>query len=124
MKIRRMLASDLPQVLPLAEQLGYKCLLPELKERFDLLTDDTAVGLFVGEFNDHIFAFMQVHETSTLMTGKRAELNAIVVDEKHRGQGAGKKMMEAAEDWVRSRSLPKLRLGSRTSRTDTHEFYK
>ena len=40
------------------------------------------------------------------------------------GKGFGKKMMAAAEEWARSKELPKLRLGSRTSRTDTHEFYK
>lgn len=124
MNIRKMVFSDLPQVLPLAEQLGYSCSLPELNERFINLSNDLKTGLYVGETQDQIIAFMQIQETSTLMTGRRAELNAIVVDKGFRGKGAGREMMVFAEKWVKAKGLPKLRLGSKTSRTDTHEFYK
>lgn len=120
-----MAASDLQAVVPLAAQLGYKSSLEELESRFLYLAGDESTGLFVGVSEENlVIAFMQLQESSSLMTGPRAELNAIVVDQSVRGRGLGKQMMKVAEDWVRLRRLPKVRLGSRTSRKDTHEFYK
>jgi ribosomal protein S18 acetylase RimI-like enzyme len=66
---------------------------------------------------------MQVHEVNTLLAGRRAELNSIVIDHASRGKGFGRQMMIVAENWVRDRGLPKVRLGSRTSRTEAHQFY-
>jgi ribosomal protein S18 acetylase RimI-like enzyme len=125
MIIRLMRLADLPQIIPLANQLGYICTLEELTTRFTQLSTDKNYGLFVAESeNGAVIAFAQSQEEMTLMTGRRAELNAIVVDETLRGTGVGKKMIIAAEEWARSRGIEKLRLGSRTSRTDSHEFYK
>ena len=124
MNIRKMTADDLPAIVPLATQLGYECSYEQLVDRFSMRLHDETNALFVGEDSVLIVAFMQVHETWTLMTGRRAEINAIVVDEKMRGKGYGREMMDVAENWARNRSLPKLRLGSRTSRSATHEFYK
>lgn len=58
------------------------------------------------------------------MSDPRAELNAIVVDQSARGTGIGRALIKAAEEWARSRNLTNLRLGARTTRTETHEFYK
>ena len=69
-----------------------------------------------------IIAFAHVHETTTLMSDPRAELNAIVVDQSARGTGIGRALIKAAEEWARSRNLTNLRLGTRTTRTETHEF--
>lgn len=124
MTIRRMAYTDLPEVIPLAGQLGYPSSLEQLTERFERLSADMAHALLVADLDGSVVAFAHVHETSTLMSNRRAELNAIVVDETKRGMGIGKKLMLAIEEWVKSRGLEKLRLGSRTSRTDTHEFYK
>lgn len=118
-----MALSDLPSIVPLAEQLGYKCSHESLIERFNQF-DQEGSALFIGEVSHAVMAFMQVQENLTLMSGKLAELNAVVVDEQFRGKGYGKQMMKMAEEWVKARGLPKLRLGSRSSRTESHEFYK
>ena len=118
-----MVMTDLPAIISLADQLGYKCSHENLIERFKEFNQENS-ALFVGEISNTVMAFMQIQENLTLMSGKRAEINAVVIDEQFRGKGYGKRMMETAEEWVIERGLPKLRLGSRTSRTDTHEFYK
>lgn len=125
MKIRHMKPSDLPQVVPLAAQLGYPTTLPQLEERFNLLSVDETSALFVAESDENqIVAFAHAQESVTLMTGRRAELHALVVNQSVRGKGIGKEIIRAVEGWGQSRGLNTLRLGSRTSRTDTHEFYK
>jgi len=124
MKIRRMLRSDLSSLVPLASQLGYPSSEHELLNRFEELEADDKTAMLVGAQKGKIIAFAHVHESTTLMTGRRAELNAIVVDKSVRGLGFGKLLMLAVEEWTRSRGIEKLRLGSRTTRTETHEFYK
>ncbi len=123
MKIRKMALADLPSIVPLADQLGYKCSHESLIERFSQF-DQKGSALFIGEISNTVMAFMQIQENLTLMSGKRAELNAVVIDKQFRGKGYGKQMMKMAEEWVKGRGLPKLRLGSRSSRAETHEFYK
>lgn len=117
--------ADLHAVIPLINQLGYDCSLEALQKHYSHIGKDETVGLFVGISDEgQVIAFMQVNEHATLISGRRAELDSLVVDESRRGHGLGKKMVRAAEEWVRERKLSKLRLGSRTSRKEAHEFYK
>jgi GNAT superfamily N-acetyltransferase len=117
-------ANDLSAVLTLAAQLGHPSILFDLESRFRILQNDTTSGLFVGVIENEVMAFMQLSHATTLMSGARAELNALVVLDTYRSRGYGRHMLEYAFGWARERGLPKIRLGSRTQRTEAHRFYE
>ncbi len=43
-----------------------------------------------------------------LQNGHRGWVYYLAVDVAQRGRGLGRQMMEACEDWVRSRGIPKI----------------
>jgi ribosomal protein S18 acetylase RimI-like enzyme len=63
---------------------------------------------------------------ATAMTGfdgHRGWVYYLAVDPKLRGQGHGRTMMHAAEDWLASRDAPKLNLMVRMDNAAVRAFY-
>jgi len=56
--------------------------------------------------------------------GHRGWVYYLAVDAAQRGRGLGRQMMEACEDWVRSRGIPKIQLMVRATNQGTIGFYE
>jgi ribosomal protein S18 acetylase RimI-like enzyme len=56
--------------------------------------------------------------------GHRGWVYYPAVEDSVRGRGLGRQMMEACEDWVRSRGIPKIQLMVRTTNRATVGFYE
>lgn len=56
--------------------------------------------------------------------GHRGWVYYLAVDPAQRGHGLGRQMMEACEDWVRSRGIPKIQLMVRATNRVTTGFYE
>lgn len=52
-----------------------------------------------------------------------AELGGLVVDESHRGQGVGGKLLERVEDWARQKGCSAVSARSNIIRHEAHKFY-
>ena len=117
--------SDLPHLVRLSSELGYPSTPDEIENRLRLIQDNPThfVRLFQNEDGKTV-GFIHAHLFPTLMSNPKIEIAALVVDPSARKQGAGRALVESVKEWARSRDVFKVRLGSRTSRTDAHEFYK
>lgn len=71
------------------------------------------VGLAVGEIHDVL--------TSDEPVGK---LNLLVVDERMRGQGIGRRLLGAFEEWAQSCGARRVSLTSASRREAAHAFYR
>ncbi|MBC9033620.1 GNAT family acetyltransferase [Sphingomonas sp. JC676] len=56
--------------------------------------------------------------------GHRGWVYYVAVAEAQRGTGLGRKLMTAAEEWLRARGCPKIQLMVRTSNHDAIGFYE
>jgi ribosomal protein S18 acetylase RimI-like enzyme len=56
--------------------------------------------------------------------GHRGWVYYLAVDATQRDRGLGRRMMEACEDWVRSRGIPKIQLMVRATNQVTVGFYE
>ena len=56
--------------------------------------------------------------------GHRAWVYYVAVSPDHRGQGVGRALMHACEEWVRARGIPKIQLMVRHTNPGVIEFYK
>jgi len=56
--------------------------------------------------------------------GHRAWVYYVAVRPDHRGQGVGRALMHACEEWVRARGIPKIQLMVRHTNPGVIEFYK
>jgi GNAT superfamily N-acetyltransferase len=124
-QISEMQLSDMAQVTELAIQLGYPNSHKDLETRFARIRGHRDYALFVARLQAGIVGWVQVHiEPLSLLADGKAEVGALVVDEKHRGQKIGRALLQQAEIWARENGASLMRLRSNLKRTDAHRFYQ
>jgi GNAT superfamily N-acetyltransferase len=125
MDIREMRESDLPQVAALAEQLGYPLTLEQLRARFHKVHTRTADQLLVAIASpNNVLGWIHLQAQEDLLTEAKGEVRALVVDAAHRGQGIGKLLLKAGEEWIRARGVDTLFLRTNITREAAHRFYQ
>jgi ribosomal protein S18 acetylase RimI-like enzyme len=75
--------------------------------------------VIVGLVDDQVVASVMVGHD-----GHRGWLYYVAVDPNHRGSGFGAAIVEAGENWLRSRQVPKVMLLIRETNTKVEAFYK
>src|SRR5262249_21010481 len=100
-RIRRMTAADIPLGMRLKEQAGWNQTEADWR-RFLTLEHK---GCFVAEYKGE-----PVGTTTTCIFGKVAWIAMVLVDERVRGRGIGKALMEHALAYLDSTGVPSIRL--------------
>lgn len=123
--VRQMRPEDAGAVASLTTQLGYASTEDEIRRRYDLIKDRWDARLFVAQHaSNAIVGWIHVQATYLLECDARAEIWGLVVSETARGSGVGRRLMEAAEEWVLMRGLHVIVLRSNCLRTDAQGFYE
>lgn len=76
-----------------------------------------------GEGN-RLAGFVGLEQRLMIESGERVEIVGLVVDERARRTGTGRRLVAAAEDWARARGMPELFLRSNVLRAEAHPFYE
>jgi GNAT superfamily N-acetyltransferase len=124
-RIRDMTDDDLAAVALLSDQLGYPATLAQLEPRLDHLRRSGDEALLVAELDDGTVAgWIHVGADPSLTHDGVAEIKGLVVSGDRRGQGLGRELVVAAEDWCLRRGFRIVRVRSRVEREAAHGFYK
>jgi GNAT superfamily N-acetyltransferase len=125
--LRNATHEDLPKLLPLFEQLGYPCEIGELENRFEMFDKMDGYGVAVAEHDSEIASWIAWSKSILFVKPmSRFHIEGLVVDDKYRSQGIGKKLMKFVED-IASAHTPciiDLTSGLRRAADGTHDFYK
>lgn len=125
MRVRPMTGADTEEVAALCSQLGYPATPAEIAHRFGLLDGrDDAATFVVENADESIAGWIQVAGRVLLEAAPYAEIGGLVVDERMRGQGIGRMLMDAAEAWALRCGYDEVRLRSNIAREDAHTFYE
>ena len=122
--IRQMRSEDAAPVAALTTQLGYPANEDAIRRRFDVIKDRPDASLFVAVQGDAVVGWIHVQATNSLEHDTRAEIWGLVVSERTRGAGVGRRLVEAAEEWAVARGLGVMSLRSNQLRTEAHGFYE
>ncbi|MGG6314518.1 N-acetyltransferase family protein [Paenibacillus macerans] len=113
-------------MLPLMRQLRYPTTASVLKERLSMLEGQPLLGNLVAELGGVVVgtAFLKQHQTHD-MRKPVTRITALIVDEKHRGTGIGKRLIEEAEQWALERGSSELVLSTaRENHLSVKSFYE
>lgn len=114
--IRPALATDADAVFALLGQLAVS-FAPDrvaFDAAYPLLVDDDRMLLQVAEVDGHVRAYALTAVSLLLhVGGDSAQLQELVVDEEHRGEGLGSALLVAAEAECRARGVRQLVVASR-----------
>jgi phosphinothricin acetyltransferase len=113
--------NDATKLRELSLQLSSESIFDLGSLRRSLLHDTTTI--FAMRNKGKIIASVSVACFAT-PTGNHCRIEDVIVDEKHRGKGIGRKLMEQTIEALRAMNVKRVGLTSRPSRTVANELYK
>lgn len=119
--------NDIPGLSPLLAQLGYPCDLEDLGKRFLRFLNNPGYGIAVCEMSNEIVGLVAWSKSDLFVSDKvRFHIEGLVVAEKSRGMGIGKKLMAFVEEIATQHApaIVDLTSGLRRAKDGSHEFYK
>ena len=125
MRIRPMTAADAPHIADLSTQLGYPSTAMETAERLAMLEERTDQhAALVADDDGRAVGWAHVELVTSLLSGLKANIGGLVIDEAHRSSGIGAALLGAAEAWARERGADTMVVRSRVTRERAHRFYE
>lgn len=108
-------------------ELGYDVDLDIVKKQIEKLTNDTKHNIIIGFENEQTrkiigFVHAELYESLYMDTG--LNILGLAVDSNFQGQGIGKKLMSAIEDYALKNNISFIRLNSNVRRVEAHKFYE
>lgn len=122
--IRDAVPGDAPEIARLSVQLGYPADAATYEERLPRLLSSPSHAILVCDADgDRLAGYVAIEERLMLVSSGRVEIVALVVDVGNRRAGTGRRLVEAAEAWARTRGGGELFLRSNIVRSEAHAFY-
>ena len=116
---------DAERIADLSGQLGYPATPGEIVRR---LEGDPQHVVYLAELREgpwfgSVIGWIHVQECHLVASDLRAEVVGLVIAAGHRGRGAGRLLMQHAEQWARSPGCREVLLRSNVIRAEAHAFY-
>jgi len=116
--------SDAPAVAALMTQLGYPSTPQDSERRLKRMLAHADYAGVVAESDDEVVALVLVHlEHGLEYDAIYGRIMGLVVDDRWRGRGLGKQLMQHVERWCKDRGADRIVLTSANRRLDSHKFY-
>lgn len=118
---------DIKHIANLMCELGYPTDYETLIKRFKAFISHEGYGVAVGCDNKVVAGFVAWSNSKLFVSNTtRFRIEGLIVDEKYRGLGIGKALMEHVEKIAKLNkpSIVDLTSGKRREKDGTHDFYK
>jgi GNAT superfamily N-acetyltransferase len=123
--IRKARRADAGRIAQLSGELGYPASPAQIAARLRQLAPASKHSVFVAEGADAgVIGWVHVSVSHLLESDTRAEVNGLIVAEGQRSEGAGTKLLQAAEEWARRRGCKGMNVRSNVIRERAHKFYE
>ena len=123
--IRQANLKDVASITELCFQLGYPSVPEEVSVRLQSLMQDNEHAILVAELLEgEVVGWVHAYIYKLLYCDLMTQVAGLVVDKDYRGQGVGKQLLTAVEDWAREMGCGFIGLRSNIIRKEAHTFYK
>ena len=116
--IRQMQITDATVAAKLSEQVD------QMTGNIKTVISNKDHDAFVAVHNDEVIGWIGLTYSFSLESPPHCEIRGLVVSDKYRGQGIGRKLIERTKQWAKEKGVDKLRLRCNVKRTETHLFYE
>jgi len=104
--------------------LGYQTDEDEMRQRLELIMTERNGVVLIAEVDGNPAGFVQVFKKNLIQQLVTGEIGGLAVDDEVRGQGVGRKLVEAAEAWAKDCGCERLVVKSNVMRQTSHAFYQ
>jgi GNAT superfamily N-acetyltransferase len=124
MRIRSATGDDAEVMAGLLAELGYPTSASALPKRMRAVESEGGAVFLAVNSDGAVLGLMSVASHSTIHADTPvAYITALVTSAAARGQGVGRAMVSAAEQWARAKGCVRLSVTSAEHRADAHAFY-
>ena len=126
MRLRGARAEDAPPIAEITRAaLGYDVTAEDVARRMSGVLQDKAQFLLVAEDESgRAIGYIHACDYPSLFYEPLKYVIALAVNPKHHGQGTGKALLTACEEWAKRSGAAGVRLSSGANRLAAHGFYK
>jgi len=123
--IRSAELTDAPRIAELLTALGYPADADAVHERLAYWLPDQASKVLVADLDGMVAGCISLHAIPYLeRTGRWLRIESLVVEAGRRRAGAGRALVDAAEQLARQWGCVLIEVTSKRSRADAHAFYR
>jgi ribosomal protein S18 acetylase RimI-like enzyme len=123
LNIRKATLDDTAAIARLSGELGYPVQAGTMRERLERILERDEHVVFVAETTE-VAGWIHAAEHELLEIGRHCEICGLVVGSSQRGNGIGRRLIEAVEEWAPSRGLKQISVRSNVIRPESHPFYE
>lgn len=124
MGIRPVRIDDHKRISELLEQLGYPGTAPFMAEKIARMIECPDEQVLVYEIQGVVQALISLHFIAQIaLAGDFARISYFIIDDRFRGQGIGKEMLEYCSELAKQRRCDRFEVHSHSRRTGAHRFY-
>ena len=122
--IRDAVASDAHAIAHLVTQLGYPTAVTLMEPRLRRMLALSHHRIVVAESSGAVIGVVGACVDHGVELDTYGRITALAVDEKWRGTGVGRLLVDQVERWCRERGADRVTLTSGNHRPESHKFYK
>ena len=122
--IRDITERDAEAVNALSIQLGYQMPFEQSLANIRSVLGTKGHNAFVALHENKIVGWIGVAHAVQIESAPFSEIRGLIVDERFRGHGIGKKLIEKVKQWSKENGNKTLRLRTNMIRKDAHLFYQ
>jgi GNAT superfamily N-acetyltransferase len=122
--IRDIAEQDAEAINALSTQLGYTMSIEQTLSNIRSVLRTKGHNAFVAIFENKIMGWIGVAEALQIESAPFCEIRGLIVDEKLRGLGIGKLLIEKVKQWSKETGNKTLRLRCNMIRKEAHLFYQ
>lgn len=115
---------DVDDITKLAGALGYPTTIDEMQHRLAHLLTHSEHIVYVAQLPKAAVAgWIHLSISDTIVAGRQAVVNGLVVQENYRKLGIGKSLLQQGEKWASFQNCDAVLVRSNVIREDAHRFY-
>lgn len=122
--IRNITEQDAEAINALSSQLGYAMPIEQTLANIRAVLGTKGHNAFVAVFENKIIGWIGVAEALQIESAPFCEIRGVIVDERYRGLGFGKLLIEKVKQWGKETGNKTLRLRCNMIRKEAHLFYQ
>ena len=123
--IRNAVPEDAQRIANLnSKELGYEFPVAKTKIQLERILEKSTDRLFVACIDNQVCGYVHACDYESSYFDPQKNIMAIAVSSSHRGNGLGRMLLEAVEDWAKLCGCSGVRLVSGMNREGAHSFYE
>ena len=106
--IRQISLSDASAIKSLSQQLGYSLSEAQTLQNIKAVLENNDHNAFVALCENKVVGWIGMTQAIMLELPPHCEINGLVIDERYRGHGIGKLLIEKAKEWEREKGKQEM----------------